>query len=430
MAQKRVSLLRATDNSVVDGPVPVQPFVPKSANMFPKMVNVISNTAWELWEFEAFSADGSTALGLSLYRDARGIDKGGFHAEVNALWSDGQKWGETLYFQESMITEENGEDSGTEDGRVQGVWRTSGEEVGEPAAHASLSTGSITFTTAADLASVSVCFSIPSQIEGTLELRCLGTDHKCYRPAQPDAALLYPSVYYMFPMGPLVSDANLFFHIPGVDEGKRSLIVNSQKGGRGGMVRGWSTKAWPDFMNDAYYTVACVGPYSLQLLRVVGSAATEHKSYVSARLYHAADLICAVNGVCNDKPETAGTHSTPDVSTTQGVLNTLDGVIKQTQDKINIEKVPPVMGERDESGIAGVFSDNNIGYVIEFVSWKQQKRWRFDVRHKRAWWSEPTSAPGPKATGKSGWVETVVGGSDGEMFDGTGVGGQLQIPVP
>ncbi|KAJ4421153.1 hypothetical protein N0V82_003917 [Gnomoniopsis sp. IMI 355080] len=425
MAPKRISLIRAIDDSIINGPVPLQPFVPKSANIFPKMVSLISNTAWELWEFEAFSADGSTALGVSLYRDARGIDKGGFHAEVNALWPDGRKWGETLYFHESMITDENDEDSGTEGGCVQGVWRTL-EEDRDPAAQASLSAGSITFTTAADLSSVSVCFLVPSLVTGTLELRCLGGDHRCYRPADPDAALLYPSVYYMFPMGPLVSDADLVFHISDSDEGRRRLIVKSQDGARGGMVRGWSTKAWPDFMNDAYYTVANVGPYSLQLLRVVGSAAAEHKSYVSARLYRGDDLACAANGICDDKHQTA---DPPDVSTTQGVLITLDRVIQQTQDETTVEKVFPRMGQ-DESGIAGAFCDRNIGYVIEFVSWKQQKRWRFDVRHKRAWWSEPTSAPGPQATGKSGWIERIVGGSADEVFEGTGVGGQLQIPVP
>jgi hypothetical protein len=37
------------------------------------------------------------------------VEKGGFHAEVNALWGDGRHWGQTLYFAESEVTEEEDE---------------------------------------------------------------------------------------------------------------------------------------------------------------------------------------------------------------------------------------------------------------------------------------------------------------------------------
>ncbi|KAI0102476.1 hypothetical protein GGR51DRAFT_574151 [Nemania sp. FL0031] len=397
MASTIVSSLNIKGDSVVAGPVPIEPFIPSSANLFPKMTSQINDAAWELWEFEGFSTDGETAMGVSLYRDARGREKGGFHAEVNAIWPDGKKWGETLYFAESTMTAEGGS---PHDGPVYGVWKSVDDR------NDALRT--ITFSITEDNSSAIVCFSVPNKVTGMIELRSSGTARKARLPATEEAALLYPSVYYMFPMGPVTADADLTFTAVSND-GERKLYLRSNDGSHGGMVRGWSSKAWPQFMNDAYYVVANVGPYMLQLLRIVGSAAANHKPHVAARLYRDDELVCSANRVVNR--QTRETESTT----------------QERQDVIMIEKI--LQGENGQEGLTGAFRDKNVGYVIEFVS-AQQKRWRFETRHKSAWWSEPTSAPGPEGTGKSGWIETVFGGSDDEMFEGAGVGGQLQIPVP
>ncbi|KAF2471752.1 uncharacterized protein BDR25DRAFT_333799 [Lindgomyces ingoldianus] len=371
-----MSYLNIEGDSVVTGPVPLDPFLPNSANLFPKMINRINDSAWELWEFDAFSSDGETAVSVSFYRDARGIKEGGFHVDLNAIWPDGSKWGEELYFPESIITAE------------------------------------------ADLSSATVQFSVPERVNGTIELSSQGNGRESRLPGTEDSAKLGPAVYYMFPMGPADAKADLAF---GVDDEngvvyERKLLVHADNGARGSMVRGWSAVAWPGIMTDAYYLSAVAGPYMLQLIRIVSSAATDFTPYVVARLYRNEKLLCAAQQLVDAQ------------SSKNGVL---------AADAVVVEKV--LEGDR---GLTGAFRDKNRGYVVEFVEGakggmrEEGKRWRFETSHKLAWWSEPTSAPGPQGTGKSGFIEAVFGGSgrhrfgdsDGEMtFEGAGVAGQLQL---
>ena len=74
-------------------------------------------------------------------------------------------------------------------------------------------------------------------------------------------------------MGPIVASVDATISVPsdGINE-QRRLNILAEVGVRGGMVRGWSGKAWPTFLNDAYYVVAQVGPYNLQMLRILGTA--------------------------------------------------------------------------------------------------------------------------------------------------------------
>ncbi|KAI1117109.1 hypothetical protein F5Y14DRAFT_448492 [Nemania sp. NC0429] len=397
MAKEFVSSLDFNRDAIVAGPVPVEPFVPSSANLFPKMTRCINDAAWELWEFEGFSANGEATVGVSFYRDARGIEERGFHADVNAIWPDGIKWSETLYFTESTIAAEG---DSPHDGHVHGVWKSMDGE--------GRTIRGISFNIEADHSSATVHFSVPNKVTGVIELRSSGADKESRLPGTEKEALLCPSVYYMFPMGPVTAKVDLTFTAVD-DDWERRLCIHPSDGGEGGMVRGWSSRAWPQFMDDAYYVVARVGPYKLQLIRIVGSAGAGRRSSAVARLYRGDELLCAANQSIPDEPQEAET--TPKLG---------------GQDIVLIEKVP--RGNDEQTGLAGAFRDKNIGYAIEFTS-AQQKRWRFDARHKRALWSEPTSAPGPECTGKSGWIEAVSGGAEGEMFEGTGVGGQLQIPV-
>ena len=156
-------------------------------------------------------------------------------------------------------------------------------------------------------------------------------------------------------------------------------------------------------MNDAYYVVGKLGPYNIQILRILGSVFAQHKPCAVARLYRGDEMVCAAN-------------CTPDPAVPEEDL--------EGKDVVRVSKVFA------EEGLAGTFRDNNTGYVIEFVSARQGKEWKFEVRHERAVWSEATSAPGPDGTGKSGWIEKFTGGAEGEEYSGVGFGGQLQIPVP
>lgn len=383
-------------DSIVSGPVPVEPFVPNSANLFPKMTDRINDSAWELWQFDAFSVDGETAVSVSFYRDARSLKEGGFHVDLNAIWPDGSKWGKELYFPESTITASGGPPQAA---NVHGVWRSEDtSNAAEPS--------SAEFRVASDLSTAFARFSVPGSVAGTIELHSRGGDRQFRLPATQNDALLGTDVYYLFPMGPTTATANLMFEIHGEEGGDprhRTLSVQASEGGHGGMVRGWSALAWPKILTDAYYICATAGPYMMQLLRIVSSDAASAAPYVVARLYRNEELVCASQNISDAKGLADGPPE---------------------QDMVIVEKVVD-----PEGGLAGAFRDGNTGYLIEYVKGGAGDRWRFNVRHKMAWWSSPTSKPGPDGTGKSGFVEAVFGGSDDEAgCGGAGVAGQLQLP--
>ncbi|TPX17554.1 uncharacterized protein E0L32_012147 [Thyridium curvatum] len=394
MANTFVSFLDATGDSIVSGPVPVESFVPRSANLFPKMPNGINDEGWELWEFDGISADGETSVATSFYRDARSLEEGGFHVDVNAIWPDGTKWGGELYFAQSVISALGGDYP--HDGQLHGVWK-SGKEGG----------ASASFSISSDCSSAIVHFSSPGRVTGTIMIRALGDNLVSRLPETEGAALLSPSVHYLFPMGPAAATANLSFvmqdEASGTSASERQLTLDEDEAASGAMVRGWSCSAWPRFMIDAYYVCGKIGPYHLQLIRIVSTAADGHKSHVAARLYCGNELVCAANEAMD--MATAETQDAPQ------------------RDTLVVDKV------MDGKGVAGAFLDKNTGYLIEFRQgggWRSRKRWHFELSHKRAWWSDYTSDRG---TGKSGFIETIRGGSDGEIgYQGVGGGGQLQLP--
>ncbi|KZF23888.1 hypothetical protein L228DRAFT_238399 [Xylona heveae TC161] len=450
MAKTFVSSLNAADGSesIVPGasPVPVDPFLPNSANLFPKLVERINDAAWELWQFDGLSSDGETAVTISFYRDTRGLQDGGFHAELNALWPDGSKWGEKLYFTESVITAEG---EAAHNGSLRGVWQSQSQSQsqshsqspGEGGSTRS-KTNSVSFDIAADLATARVTFSVPDRVEGTLELRALSRAPLGSRlAATEEAAKLGPSVYYLFPLGPAAVAADLVFSLADETEDeaaaaatsletngavngdhkkdkKKTLILRPEDGARGGFVRGWSALAWPQIMTDAYYVCGTAGPYMLQVIRIESSAADGRKPHVVARLYRDGELVCAANQLGERHAQS----------------QTENGGHGHNRDE-DVVVVDKLLDGGEEGWLAGAFRDRNTGYAIEFIQGtkreghqqqQQRKRWRFQARHRRPWWSDYTS---DKGTGKSGFLETILGGSDEEAsFKGSAGAGQLQLP--
>lgn len=147
-----------------------------------------------------------------------------------------------------------------DEGRVDGVWKSRngyGTHDGE-------TTRTISFTTAPDLSSAIVRFFVPGLISGTMTLHSilsLTDNQKTTLPATEEAALLYSSVYYTLPIGPEIATVDLTFTARADGEEERKLYIGAENDGHGGMVRGWSPHAWPQFMTEAYYTVAHIGPY-------------------------------------------------------------------------------------------------------------------------------------------------------------------------
>lgn len=134
-------------------------------------------------------------------------------------------------------------------------------------------TRSITFAIDSDISSAKLQFNVPGKVVGNIHLECLPGSDNTSQAASEHCASLYPSVYYLFPMGPLQTTAKLTFTPQDGSENERSLSIGSSKDvpGHGGMVRGWSRLSWPRFMNDAYYTAPLlqIKPLSSPLLLLI-----------------------------------------------------------------------------------------------------------------------------------------------------------------
>ena len=164
---------------------------------------------------------------------------------------DGAKWGKKFFFEESMI-------SSRKRWRTKaGVWKTGSNEK------------SVSFNIDSNVSTATISFLIPGLVTGTMELRRLDSQPKGYLPKTEEDATLRPSVFYLFPMGPVATSADLAFCMEEGNEQRILTIAN----GRGVMVRGWSENSWPHFRTDAYHVAAHIGLYMLQLVRIVSPAA-------------------------------------------------------------------------------------------------------------------------------------------------------------
>lgn len=400
MASTFVSHFNALGESIVTGNVPIAGLNVDSGNLFPKMKDRINETAWELWYFDGGTDDGQTAITISFFRDARTLAEGGFRVQVFVMWPDGTQWKDELVFAESFIAAEG---DSLANARVDGVWKDA--------------SGSASFTVAADLSMAKLQLAIAGKVTGTLTLQAL-SGSKAGLPQKEEDAELSPGMYYVRPISLAKVDASLIFETESVqhigynskDENEAVPNITQRKlsftGGRGGMDRCWSLHSWPQIMTESYFLRATVGPYTMQVIRIISDNATGNIPHTLARLWKDQTLVCAAHRVAHDEAEASSL----------------------SDNAILLDK----MYEADSDGISvtGNFSDKNTGYTIAFIGKQdgEPQRWQFKVHHKRSWWNMPTSAPGPNATGNSGFLEAISGGGKDEQFaHGCGGGGQVQL---
>ncbi|KAK4235717.1 hypothetical protein C8A03DRAFT_36411 [Achaetomium macrosporum] len=395
MSSHSVSYFDIEGYCVVPGPVPAASLDPDAGNVFPKFVNQLSDTAWELWYFDGGSDNGRTAFTLK---------EGGWRVQIFAQWPDGSMWNNELYFVESVVTT----DGGGSNGRVHGFWSVRDNQSG------------VSFTVDPGLSAATLSFNIPQRVVGTVVLKTLDGNRQGF-PSSEAAALLCPDMYYIRPISLAGAEAHLVFHSAGTDGAGESSREFTFVSGRGGMDRCWTSLSWPQLLSESYFQRAHVGPYNVQLMRILLPAASGRTPYVTARLWKHQELVCAAQQVIEaaDLERLSSEGSLP------------------AQDFITIAKVYENNEEGGGSGVTGAFRDKNVGYTIQFVGGEREgggestgvrPRWRFQVRHVRPWWNMPTSPPGPNATGNSAFLDVVTGGAQGEVWpSGTGDSGQLEL---
>lgn len=386
MATTFTSVLKAGE-SITSEPVPESDFIPDSGNLYPKLPEKFSKTAVELWLFDAMAADGNTAFTVSFIRDVLAAPAG-FRIHVCATWADGAAWGNPLIFPESVITSE-GSDVGR--GRVVGVWRTNEDN------------SKAGFEVAADLSTAVVTFDVPGKITGTLTHKSLGY---CCLPKTAREAQMAPDAYWIRPIAIADATVDITFYskTPEGETTSRRMIIDKDQQATGGMDRSWEPMPWTILITDSYFLRAKAGPYVIQVMRLVGRPEQNYELNATARLYRDGKLVCAP------------------LRALQASDNAVD---KGDDDEIAVEKL------YEGGGVPAIFQHKNVGYRMEFRSGGPNgQRWSFEARHHRAWWTKPSSPPGPNATGHSSFVVSVAGGPIGsvESFRGWGIAGQVDMP--
>ena len=376
MTEQFESRLNVETEPIILGPVSVLPFIPGSGNVFPKYVDAITQTAWELWFFDGISAD-KAAIVVGFGRNMEGPRQAPFRCQVLCIWPDESTWHRDMYFSDSIVTTVG------DAGDVVGVWK-------DPIKNMSAS-----FQVPVDSSWAKLTFAIPGVLEGNVSLTSMPGDTGLN--TRPE---LGSSVNYMRPIGRASVTADLEFYPPESNTSK-SLVWPMEGGATGGMDRVWSPLSWGQVMTESYYLRAHVGTYAMQIMRIFSDMKSGNQPHTVARLYRDGKLICA----------------------TQDVVDETDGEVPG--DSLVLSKV---LGAPNDAGLTGAFRDKNSGYTVHFIQGGPTgQRWTFDVRHERTFWNLPTSAPGPNATGNTGFIESLEGGSQGESFNGVGTGGQCQL---
>ncbi|KAF4335576.1 hypothetical protein FBEOM_10576 [Fusarium beomiforme] len=360
-------------NSISSDTIPASPYIPGSGNLFPKFVNAISQTGWEIWYFDGVSKYDKSAISIGFNRGADGLKHGGFKVQIFTIWPDGHTWHRNLYLPESIVT--------SEDGHVIGEWK-------DPA-----NGSNALFFVTSDCNLAVLAFSVPGVVDGSVQLETLPGDSGLN--TNPE---LGPSVHHIRPIGRASVKADLSLFSADSSTSEQFALGPSATGST---FRIWTLYTWPQIMTESYYLCAQVGPYAIRIMLIFSEAATGCKPYTMASLYRDDKIVCAANQVI--------TYDEHDFS----------------QDSLVLSK------RYDASGggaVTGAFRDKNIGYIVEFVAkGTAGQRWMFQVDHERIVWSYPTSAPGPEGTGNTGFIESVIGGANEEAYLGVGLAGQCQL---
>lgn len=215
-----------------------------------------------------------------------------------------------------------------------------------------------------------------------------------------------PDAYWMRPIAIADATVDITFYskTPGGETTSRRMIIDKDQRATGGVDRSWEPMPWMKVMTDSYFLRAKAGPYVMQVVQLVGRPEQNYELYATARLYRDGKLVCTPLRALQANDSAAD---------------------KGDDDAIVVENLD------EGGGVPAVFRHKNVGCRMEFRSGDPNgQRWSFEARHHRAWWSKPSSPPGPNATGYAGFVVSVAGGPIGsaESFRGWGIAGQADMP--
>jgi hypothetical protein len=374
-----------TITSIASNSIPPTSFIPDSSNLFPKWPSQLDADSWDEWQFQAISADGSTAIAVVFFRHTVNAPAG-FRVGINANWADSNYvqggsavWCGPVMLPRSIIT--------SDAARTTGVWRTENNSE------------SISFEISDDLSYALITLNVPGKVTGILKF----TSHKFQCLPHTETEAKASVFWWLRPIAMAGVDADVTFfpqkkgtiekNMSGFEKDGRVLKLKSEEGSFGSFDRAWAVSPPHKALSHNWYLWGKTGRYVIQIVWMIGRPAEEGVLSGSGRLYCDGELVCK----------------------TEKAVATLEG-----EDEVfTLEYI-------QGNGLTGTFPPKNVGHRVVFKA--SEKKWQFEFRNEKLWYEMPLGPPRPARTGVSGFLVSVSGGLVGstESVQGPGmVGGGI-----
>lgn len=322
----------------------------------------INATAWEQWEFDSVSDTGLAGIMMGFSRDASYA----FFGQGNLRVEFYIVLSDGSVVQElDYVTESIIEDC---EDLVKGTWKSAKR--------------TYSFAVTRDMRHAKLAFDSP-RVKGNFTLTAAAPAHlpngDLFPSKRPKSTELAPKLYMAQPIpgGRTATDLTI--------NGK---VVRFQ--GMGGHVRLWAEDGWFNICDGWKFLRAVAGPYVISYWQPM-SRVREGRSFYSAQLFH-------------DGEKLIGTQRGNQVSKSDDYVlfrDELDGEVQ------------------------GSLADRSSGHVIDFVSPKRERTWRFQVQHLKKQFEMGLGGD----SGLTGFTNRVTGGEvGGTQYEGRALSEQVLLP--
>ena len=331
-------------------------------NLDSPRLSAINATAWEQWEFDSVSDSGLSGMMMGFSRDASYAFFGQGNLRVEFY----------IVLSDGSVVQELDyvSESIIEDCKdyVKGTWKGPKR--------------TYSFTVTRDMKYARLEFDSAS-VRGSFNITAAAPPHlpngDLFPSKHPTSTKLAPKLYMAQP-------------IPG-GRTKTNLTINNKAvrfNGVGGHVRIWAEDGWFNICDGWHFLRATAGPYVISYWQPV-SRIHEGSSSYSAQLFKAGERLVATQR--GNRPS-------------------------ETEDHV-------LFRDELDGEVQGSLADRSSGHVIDFVSPKRDKVWRFEVQHLKKQFEMGLGGD----SGLTGFTNRVIGGEvGGEQYEGRALSEQVLLP--
>ncbi|KAL8727615.1 MAG: hypothetical protein Q9166_005923 [cf. Caloplaca sp. 2 TL-2023] len=331
-------------------------------NLDSPRLSAVNATAWEQWEFDSVSDTGLAGIMMGFSRDASYA----FFGQGNLRVEFYIVLGDGSVVQElDYVSDSIIEDC---ENFVKGTWKGPGR--------------TYSFAVTRDMKHAKLDFD-SSNVKGNFTLTAAAPPHlpngDLFPSKSPKSTHLAPKLYMAQPIPGGHIKADLKIH-------KKTVRFE----GMGGHVRIWAEDGWFNICDGWHFLRAMAGPYVISYWQPVSRIDASKSSY-SAQLFKNGEKL---------------------VGTQRG------NQVSKSEDYV-------LFRDELDGEVTGALADRSSGHVIEFVSPKREKTWRFRVQHLKKQFEMGLGGD----SGLTGFTNRVTGGEvGGTQYEGRALSEQVLLP--